>query len=107
MSKQISFDLVRCANIKILQAHWCLQQHFKFTVKFADLFFFFFFPRQSTGKGKFDETIDKGKLPSCLKIANITHVFKKGAPSYSNYSNYRPVGILPVFSKIFEKRLQK
>ena len=36
-----------------------------------------------------------------MKLANIIPVFKKGA------RNYRPVSVLPVFSKIFEKLLQK
>ena len=40
-----------------------------------------------------------------MKLANITPVFKKGARTSKN--NNRPVSILPIFSKIFEKFLQK
>ena len=36
---------------------------------------------------------------------NITQVFKKGARTSKN--NYRPVSILPVFSKIFERLLSR
>ena len=43
---------------------------------------------------------ENGKFRNCLKLANITPVFKKGARA--SKSNYRPVSILPVFSKIFE-----
>ena len=42
---------------------------------------------------------------SILKIANITPVFKKGDRDVKD--NYRPVSILPVISKIFEKLLCK
>ena len=51
----------------------------------------------------FNVCVDKGTLPSVLKHANITPVFKKG---YSGpEENYRPVSILPVISKIFQKLL--
>ena len=44
-------------------------------------------------------------FPSFLKYANITPVFKKGHKS--SKSNYRPVSILPIISKIFKKLLCK
>ena len=44
-------------------------------------------------------------LSSILKNANITPVFKKGYRG--SKENYRPVRILPVISKIFEKLLCK
>ena len=53
----------------------------------------------------FNECVDKGTFPSNLKHANITPVFKKGYKSSKD--NYRPVSILPVISKIFEKLLCK
>ena len=53
----------------------------------------------------FNETIRSGKFPSILKNANITPVFKKGFKG--SKENYRPVGILPVISKIFEKMISK
>ena len=49
--------------------------------------------------------VDKGTFPSVLKLANITLVFKKGHKG--SKENYRPVSILPVISKIFEKLLWK
>ena len=53
----------------------------------------------------FNETIRSGKFPSILKKANITPVFKKGFKG--SKENYRPVSILPVTSKIFEKMISK
>ena len=49
--------------------------------------------------------MDKGDFPSILKLANIAPVFKKGYKGSKD--NYRPVSILPVISKIFEKLLCK
>ena len=51
----------------------------------------------------FNVCVDKGTFPSILKHANITPVFKKGYRG--SKENYRPVSILPVISKIFEKLL--
>ena len=45
----------------------------------------------------------KRKFSNCLKLANITLLFKKGARTSKN--NYRPVSILVVFSKKFQKLL--
>ena len=53
----------------------------------------------------FNKSLQNGKFPNCLKLANITLVFKKGARTSKN--NYRPVSILPVFSKIFERLLSR
>ena len=47
----------------------------------------------------------KYTFPPILKNANITPVFKKG--HRGSKENYRPVSILPVISKIFEKLLCK
>ena len=46
--------------------------------------------------------MDRLDFPSILKNANITPVFKKGDKDF-----YRPVSILPIISKIFEKLLCK
>lgn len=43
----------------------------------------------------------EGVFPDELKCATITPVFKTGDPSLM--SNYRPISILPIFSKIFER----
>ena len=53
----------------------------------------------------FNKSLENGKFPNCLKLANITPVFKKGPRTSKN--NYRPVSILPIFSKIFERLLSR
>ena len=50
---------------------------------------------------KFNETICSSKFPTSFKFANVTPVFKQG--SRNQKDNYRPVSILPIISKIFEK----
>jgi hypothetical protein len=42
-----------------------------------------------------------GKMPDSLKIARVCPVYKTGDPS--DFTNYRPISILPSISKIFEK----
>ena len=42
-----------------------------------------------------------GKFPDILKTGKITPIFKKGNPQLLD--NYRPVSIIPIFAKIFEK----
>ena len=44
-------------------------------------------------------------FPDCLKEANFTPIFKKDDPLYKQ--NYRPVGTLPLLSKVFEKLIYK
>ena len=53
----------------------------------------------------FNESLEKSKFPDCLKLANVTPVFKKGARTSEN--NYRPVSILPILSKLFERLISK
>jgi len=43
----------------------------------------------------------EGQVLDLLKIANVCHVFKNGHKSH--ISNYRPITVLPSFSKVFEK----
>ena len=45
--------------------------------------------------------LSQGIFPDSLKLANITPVHKKGETT--DKENYRPVSVLPLFSKIFEK----
>ena len=52
-----------------------------------------------------NEVIDKRKFSSKLKLADITAIHKALDKIYTK--NYRPVSILPVISKIFEKILNK
>ena len=46
-------------------------------------------------------SISHGKVPSAWKCANIVPIYKKGNPNI--VSNYRPISLLPVISKILEK----
>jgi len=50
-----------------------------------------------------NESLDLGVFPACLKTANVIPIFKKG--DQSNLNNYRPISLLPVLSKVFEKVL--
>ena len=57
----------------------------------------------------FNLSIVKGIFPDDLKIAKVTPIYK--ADNSSNVSNYRPISVLPCFSKMLERimynRLQK
>ena len=53
----------------------------------------------------FNDLIDKSDFPQNLKLADITPAYKKNDPL--DKTNYRPVSILPVVSKIFERIMQK
>ena len=53
----------------------------------------------------FNKCLITGNIPDYLKLANITPLFKK--KDSLNKENYRPVSVLPNFSKIFEKPMQK
>ena len=46
-------------------------------------------------------TVDTGVFPDRLKEAQVTPLFKKNDPL--SITNYRPVSVLTIFSKIFEK----
>lgn len=45
--------------------------------------------------------IDKKRVPASMKIARITPIFKGGDKCL--VENYRPISVLPIFSKIFER----
>ena len=50
-----------------------------------------------------NSSITNGTFPNNLKFAHITPTYKKGDRLLK--CNYRPVSILPTFSKIYEKML--
>ena len=52
----------------------------------------------------FNEALTTGEFPSNLKNADVTPTFKKNNPL--NKENYRPVSVLPIISKVFEKLMQ-
>ena len=49
--------------------------------------------------------IEVGHFPDYLKIAKVIPVFKSSDPT--QFGNYRPVSVLPVVSKIFERVIQQ
>ena len=50
----------------------------------------------------FNQSIDTGIFPNEWKSARFTPLFKK-AGSRSDPSNYRPISIIPVVAKVFER----
>ena len=48
--------------------------------------------------------LEVGHFPDFLKLARVTPVFKAGDPT--EFGNYRPISVLSVFSKIFERVIQ-
>ena len=52
-----------------------------------------------------EEIVQNKKIPTKLKLADITPIFKR----FENImvDNYRPVSILPIVSKFFERIMQK
>ena len=48
-----------------------------------------------------NEAISSGKFPDSLKLSNIVPVHKMKDPT--DKCNYRPVSVLPLLSKVFEK----
>ena len=54
---------------------------------------------------QFNETICSSKFPTSFKFANVTPVFKQG--SRNQKDNNRPISILPIILKIFEKLICK
>ena len=49
----------------------------------------------------FDSSLSLGIFPDSIKIAKVTPVFK--ARKKELVSNYRPISVLPCFSKTLEK----
>ena len=53
----------------------------------------------------FNNLLNSGIFPDSLKISIVLPIFKKGDPE--NLGNYRPISVLPLFSKIFEGVLKE
>lgn len=53
----------------------------------------------------FNKMIIDGVYPKLLKLQKTTPIHKKGDPK--NVSNYRPIAVLPVINKCFEKLIYK
>ena len=53
----------------------------------------------------FNKILKTGNFPDKLKLADITPVFSKNNPLEKE--NYRPVSVLRVVLKIFERTMQK
>ena len=52
-----------------------------------------------------NESFQSGSFPTKMKLEKVVPLFKKGCPLDS--SNYRPISLLSVFSKIIEKIMNK
>ena len=52
---------------------------------------------------QFNDSVNYSKFPSFFKYANITPIFKNECRNHK--TNYRPVSIAPIVSKIFEKTM--
>ncbi len=52
-----------------------------------------------------NKSIETGKVPDSQKIAKVIPIYK--AKSKDNFSNYRPISLLPTISKILEKVVHK
>lgn len=53
----------------------------------------------------FQKCFNIGYFPKIWKEANIIIIPKPGKDNYSSLENYRPIGLLPVLGKLFEKIL--
>ena len=53
----------------------------------------------------FEESLQEGTFPSCWKKTNVVPVHKKEDKNL--LKNYRPISLLPIFGKIFERILFK
>lgn len=69
----------------------------------ADIIYHFITANIVTVKELFNKCLSMGHFPSPWKVATIRFLPKPGKSNYKLIDNYRPIGLLPVFGKIFEK----
>ena len=50
-------------------------------------------------------SLESGEFPNSLKTARVTPIFKDGNPN--DLSNYRPISVLPLLSKVYEKAVYR
>lgn len=51
----------------------------------------------------FNKILQQGEFPESWKVARVTPIFKEG--DKNDPSNYRPISVLPIISKLFEKHI--
>ena len=52
-----------------------------------------------------NKSLENGYVPTTFKIAKVTPIFK--AKDSQEFTNYRPISLLPTISKILEKVVHK
>ena len=52
-----------------------------------------------------NDSFSSGVFPNSLKLAKVIHLHKKSATDVP--SNYRPISLLSIFSKVIEKLMHK
>ena len=69
----------------------------------ADIIHQFILANTSTIRTLLNKCLSLGHFPSPWKDATIRFLPKPGKSDYKSIDNYRPIGLLPVFGKVFEK----
>ena len=65
----------------------------------------FFGPLSTPLLNIFNLSLEKGIFPDELKTARVTPIYKTG--DENDFGNYRPISLLPCFSKMLEKIMYK
>ena len=53
----------------------------------------------------FNKIIDESHYPESLKVSKVVPIFKDGDPNEPN--KYRPISLVPLFGKIFDKIIKR
>ncbi len=54
---------------------------------------------------RINKSLEEDKVPQCMKTAKIIPIFKSN--DKHSFTNYRPISLLPVLSKVLEKVIHK